>query len=87
MMLDFTIYDEANNNIGNIKRKYFSIGDKYEITIDDIGNDGEGIGHIYEEGSDKGIAVFVKDAVIGDVASVKLIKVKKNISLVISGMV
>lgn len=52
--------------------------DVYEITIEDIGNDGEGIGHIYQEGSDKGIAVFVKDAVIGDVASVKLIKVKKN---------
>ncbi len=52
--------------------------DIYEITIEDIGNDGEGIGHIYEEGADKGIAVFVKDAVIGDVASVKLIKVKKN---------
>lgn len=52
--------------------------DIYEITIDDIGSDGEGIGHICEPGSDKGIAVFVKDAVIGDVASVKLIKVKKN---------
>lgn len=52
--------------------------DVYEITIEDIGNDGEGIGHITEEGADKGIAVFVKDAVIGDVASVKLIKVKKN---------
>ncbi|MBQ8316818.1 MAG: class I SAM-dependent RNA methyltransferase, partial [Lachnospiraceae bacterium] len=52
--------------------------DVYEITIEDIGTDGEGIGHIYEDGSDKGIAVFVKDAVIGDVASVKLIKVKKN---------
>ena len=52
--------------------------DVYEITIEDIGTDGEGIGHIYEAGSDKGIAVFVKDAVIGDVASVKLIKVKKN---------
>ena len=36
MMLDFTIYDEANNNIGNIKRKYFSIGDKYEIVINDV---------------------------------------------------
>ncbi len=52
--------------------------DVYEITIEDIGNDGEGIGHIYEEGSDKGIAVFVKDTVIGDEARVKLIKVKKN---------
>ncbi len=47
--------------------------DIYEITIDDIGSDGEGIGHICE-----GFTVFVKDAVIGDVAKVKLIKVKKN---------
>ena len=52
--------------------------DIFEITIEDIGNDGEGIGHIYEAGLDRGIAVFVKDAVIGDVAKVKLIKVKKN---------
>ncbi|MBQ9936587.1 MAG: 23S rRNA (uracil(1939)-C(5))-methyltransferase RlmD [Lachnospiraceae bacterium] len=52
--------------------------DIYEITIEDIGNDGEGIGHIPEPGADRGIAVFVKDAVIGDVASVKIIKVKKS---------
>jgi len=35
MMLDFVIYDENNNQIGSIKRKFISIGDKYEITIDD----------------------------------------------------
>jgi len=46
--------------------------DIYEITIEDIGNDGEGIGHIC------GMAVFVKDTVVGDVAKVKLVKVKKN---------
>ncbi len=52
--------------------------DVYEITIEDIGNEGEGIGHISDGSSERGIAVFVKDTVIGDVASVKLIKVKKN---------
>lgn len=45
---------------------------EYEITIEDMGNDGEGIGHI------DGIAVFVKDAVMGDVCRVRIIKVKKN---------
>ncbi len=49
--------------------------DVYQIKIEDIGNDGEGIGHIYEDG---GMTVFVKDTVIGDVAKIKLIKVKKN---------
>ena len=34
--LDFTIYDDANNQIGSIKRKLISIGDKYEIDIDDV---------------------------------------------------
>lgn len=43
-----------------------------EIEIEDMGNDGEGIGHF------KGIAVFVKDTVPGDVARVKIIKVKKK---------
>ena len=36
MMLDFTIYDDNNTQIGSIKRKFISIGDKYEINIDDI---------------------------------------------------
>ena len=68
--------------------------DIYEITIEDIGNDGEGIGHVVDgisgfrggtvttnEGvssTSRGIAVFVKDTVVGDVAKVKLVKVKKN---------
>ena len=45
---------------------------EYEITIEDIGNDGEGIGHI------DGMAVFVKDTVPGDVARIKIIKDKKK---------
>lgn len=49
--------------------------DIYEITIEDIGNDGEGIGHIASQG---GFTVFVKDTVVGDVARVKLVKLKKN---------
>ncbi len=36
LMLDFVIYDENNNQIGSIKRKFISIGDKYEISIDDV---------------------------------------------------
>ena len=35
MMLDFIVYDDNNNQVGSIKRKFFSIGDKYEISIDD----------------------------------------------------
>ena len=36
MMLDFVIYDDNNIQIGSIKRKFISIGDKYEININDI---------------------------------------------------
>lgn len=36
MMLDFKVFDDNNNQIGSIKRKFFSIGDKYEIEINDI---------------------------------------------------
>ncbi|WP_216697172.1 23S rRNA (uracil(1939)-C(5))-methyltransferase RlmD [Anaerostipes faecalis] len=43
-----------------------------EIYIDDIGNEGEGIGHI------DGYALFLKDAVIGDRVRAKIIKTKKN---------
>ena len=54
--------------IGDFMKK----NDIYEITIEDIGNDGEGIGHI------DGMAVFVKDTVMGDVAKIKIVKAKKN---------
>ncbi|MBP9996510.1 MAG: 23S rRNA (uracil(1939)-C(5))-methyltransferase RlmD [Lachnospiraceae bacterium] len=42
------------------------------ITITDMGIDGEGIGKV------DGYTLFVKDTVVGDVASVKVIKAKKN---------
>ena len=46
----------------------------YQVLIEDMGNDGEGIGHV------QGMTVFVKDAVVGDLAEVKIVKVKKNIA-------
>ena len=36
MMLDFVVYDDNDKQIGSIKRKLFSIGDKYEIDIIDV---------------------------------------------------
>ncbi len=52
----------------------------YEIEIEDMGTDGEGIGHIAETKSvdNRGIAVFVKDTVVGDVVRIKIVKAKKN---------
>ena len=46
----------------------------YQIEIEDIGNDGSGIGHI------DGMAVFVKDTAIGDVANVRITKVTKKLA-------
>lgn len=42
------------------------------VTIEDIGNDGEGIGKV------DGFTFFVKDAVIGDVVTARVTKCKKN---------
>lgn len=36
MMLDFIVFDDNNAKIGSIKRKFISIGDQYEINIDNI---------------------------------------------------
>ena len=44
----------------------------YSLTIIDADMDGNGVGKL------DGFPIFVKDTVIGDVAEVKLIKVKKN---------
>lgn len=52
--------------------------DIYEITIDDIGNDGEGIGHVLDRQNGKSFAVFVKDTVIGDRARIRIVKAKKT---------
>lgn len=46
--------------------------DMLTVTIDDIGNEGEGIGKA------EGYTLFVKDAVVGDVVEVKVMKAKKN---------
>lgn len=46
--------------------------DRITLKIVDCGTDGEGIGKA------DGFTVFVKDAVIGDVVSVKIMKAKKN---------
>ncbi len=48
----------------------------YVLTITDLDQDGNGIGHIQENG----MAVFVKDTVPGDEAEVRIIKVKKNLA-------
>ncbi|MCD7709568.1 MAG: 23S rRNA (uracil(1939)-C(5))-methyltransferase RlmD, partial [Clostridiales bacterium] len=46
--------------------------DKIELTITDMGEGGEGIGH------SEGMAFFVKDAVIGDEITATVTKLKKN---------
>ena len=46
--------------------------DVLTVTIEDMGHDGEGIGKV------DGFTLFVKDAVIGDTVSVKIMKSKKN---------
>lgn len=45
---------------------------EYSLTIEDMGNDGEGIGHI------DGIAVFIKDTVPKDQVKIRIIKSKKS---------
>lgn len=46
--------------------------DEFLLKIEDMGVNGEGIGHI------DGLALFVKDAIIGDVVRVKVMKMQKN---------
>ncbi len=47
-------------------------GDVLKVRIEDIGNDGEGIGKV------DGYTLFVKDAVIGDLVEVSIMKSKKS---------
>ena len=47
--------------------------DILRLKIEDLSSEGLGVGH-----SEDGIALFVKDTVIGDLAEVKVMKMKKN---------
>ncbi len=46
--------------------------DELELVIEDITTEGEGVGKV------NGLALFVKDAIIGDKVKVKVMKMKKN---------
>lgn len=50
----------------------YSKNDCVEVTIEDIGVSGEGIGKV------DGYTLFVKDTVIGDIVNVKIMKAKKS---------
>lgn len=54
------------------KSETYRKNDILTVTIEDMGHDGEGIGKV------DGFTLFVKDAVIGDTVSVKIMKSKKN---------
>lgn len=57
---------------GSESRMVFQKNQMYTVKIEDIGTEGEGIGKI------EGFPLFVKDALPGDIAEVRLTKVKKN---------
>ena len=64
----------SDRNMANVDKVILVKNEDYQVLIEDMGNDGEGIGHV------QGMTVFVKDAVVGDLAEVKIVKVKKNIA-------
>ncbi len=48
------------------------IGDQCQLTIDDMSDEGQGIGKV------EGMAVFVRNAVVGDKVKIRITKVKKR---------
>lgn len=54
------------------EKRIYQKNDKVTVTIEDTGMDGEGIGKV------DGYTLFIKDAVIGDTVSAKIMKAKKN---------
>lgn len=67
------IHDVCNKTgVVVINGVYMKKDDLVTLTIEDMGVDGEGIGHV------DGCTLFVKDALIGDVITAKVMKMKKN---------
>lgn len=46
--------------------------EQYTLQIEDVSSDGNGVGHV------DGVAVFVPETAVGDVATVKIVKVQRN---------
>ncbi len=57
---------------GSKENTPYKKGDVFTVKIEDIGNDGEGIGKV------NGYTLFIKDAVIGDLVKASVMKSKKN---------
>ena len=53
-------------------KNFFQKDMELELLIEDMGTEGEGIG------KKEGVAFFVKDAVLGDLVRVNIMKMKKN---------
>ena len=64
--------DRNRQEPGTDRTTMLSKGQEFSLEIDDMGTDGEGIGH------KEGYTLFVKDALVGDVVRVKVIKAKKK---------
>ena len=48
------------------------------LRIEEINNLGCGVGHLDDENTDRGMVVFVRDAVTGDEIDARIIKVNKS---------
>lgn len=55
-----------------VKGRKMKKDDLVVVSVEDMSSEGMGVGHV------DGLALFVKDTVIGDVAEVKIMKMKKN---------
>lgn len=60
---------------GKLMSSILKKNENYLINIDDLGHDGEGIGHV------EGMAVFVEGGVPGDILKIKIIDIKKNFAV------
>jgi len=68
--VSYTGIGRQKDSIG--KNMRFQKNDMIAVEIEDIGNDGEGIGKA------DGFTLFVKDAVVGDTVEARIVKVRKN---------
>ncbi len=69
-LVSYTGIGRQKDSIG--KNMRFQKNDMIAVEIEDIGNDGEGIGKA------DGFTLFVKDAVVGDTVEARIVKVRKN---------
>jgi predicted RNA-binding protein with TRAM domain len=67
--------EEGSSNGGSVPTAPITVGTEYDVKIEDIAREGDGIARI------EGFVIFVADAVVGDEVKIQVDKVMRRFAI------